>query len=177
MSLENAKKLEDLKQQAEAIHARRAGIINAQKPKAIEAAIKQMADYLKSQGFELNYRQGSERGFTAKYNDIQVAAKATKDDESFIGADYTIELSRGKTIKAIQLSVQRGTRVDPAFGTNTAQKISDYQNRYLPSLESLSDGELDGSFKLFIYAENKSGKRIEELASGKEAIDLLFEND
>ncbi|UXO69974.1 hypothetical protein [Pantoea dispersa] len=177
MSLENAKKLEDLKQQAEAIHARRAAIINAQRPKAVEAAIKQMADYLKSQGFELNYRQGSERGFTATYNDIQVTAKATRDDESLVAADYAIEISRGKTTKVIQLSVQRGTRIDPVRGTNTEQKISDLQNRYLPSLESLSDGELDGSFKMFIYADNKSGKRTVELAGGKEAIDLLFEND
>lgn len=177
MSLQNAKKLEDLKKQAESILEKRYEIIRAQRPKAVETALKQMADYLKSQDFEVTYRQGSERGFVAKYNDIQVTAKATKDDDQLMGADYAIELSRGKKTKVIQLSVERGTRVDPVHTTNTEQKIAEYENRYIPSLEALSDGELDGSYKLFIYSDNKPGKRIQELADGKEAIDLLFEND
>lgn len=177
MSLQNAKKLEDLKQQAEAILKRRSTLITSQKPKAVINALGQMKNYLKEQGFEVVLRDGNERGFVAKYNDIQVSAKASRDEESFLGADYAIELTRGKTTKVVHLSLERGTRIDPVLATSTEQKIADYENRYIPSLEALSDGELDGSYKLFIFSDKKTGKRTEELAGGKEAIDLLFVND
>lgn len=175
MSIEKAKKLEDLKARAEAIRNQRFEIVKPQLPVAVKAALQQMADYLQSQSFTITYNQTSPRGFKAQYKGIDVVVSSTSDDDNLIGADYEIHLKTGKNQLSVRLMVNRGQSVSGPVSGDIDTVIHDYESRYIPLLEGLSASDLDGSYTLFSYATNKSGTRTVYFSNGKEVIDKLFE--
>ncbi|GEM_PF-3149695 len=175
MSIEKAKKLEDLKARAEAIHNQRYAIVKPQLPLAVKAAMQQMADYLQSQNFSITYNQTSPRGFKAQYKGIDVVVSSTDDGDNLIGADYEIHLKTGKNQLSVRLMVNRGHNVPGPVLGDIDTVIHDYESRYLPLLEGLSASDLDGSYTLYSYATNKSGTRTVHFSNGKEVVDKLFE--
>lgn len=175
MSLEKAKKLEDLKILAQKICSERHAVVEPQRPIALKAALKEMADYLESQNFSISYSQTSNRGFNAQYNGIVVAVTSTDDNEQLIGADYEIYLQYGQQKVTVRLMVNRGTDIRGPLPGDVDTQIKDYENRYLPALEALSLDELDGSYQLYTFAKGNSGPKVEKFANGKQVVDKLFE--
>lgn len=176
MSLETLKKLEDLKARALKIHSERSAVVVPQRPLAVKAFLKEIADYLKAQDFTVQYSQSSKYGFKAIYGTVVVDVTATGDDESFIGADYEIVLKHGNRQQNIRLFVNRGTDVKSPLPGDVATQLHDYETRYLPALESLTTAELDGSYKLNSFIKSKSGIQNIHVANGKQAVDMLFED-
>lgn len=176
MSLGEAKKLEDLKEHANKINDAFYANVGTMRIKAVETVLNDMADYLSQQGFEVKSKQPQARGFTATYKEITISAESSKDDESFFGADYVINVTKGKAKTQFSLSLKRGTSVNPPIGHGSlSQQISDYETRYIPQLEARDPSEIDGSFVLSVIEESRSGKTKRDLASGKDAIDYLFQ--
>lgn len=175
MSLSEAKKLEDLKEHANKLNDAFYANVGTLRIRAIESVLKGMTDYLVEQGFDVQSKQAPARSFVAIYKDINISAETSKDDENFIGADYHITVSKGKSKTQFSLIVKRGKRVTPPMGHGTvSQQISDYETRYIPQLEARDPSEIDGSFMLYVIEESRSGKSKIDLASGKEVIDYLF---
>jgi hypothetical protein len=175
MSLENVKKLEDLKSEANAILTPRMDLLSSQRPIAIASAIKEMGDYLTSQNFQITYNQGPKRGFVAKYEQIELKVTASTDDERFFGCDYSIDIESGKRKLQVRLNLNHGTRINPPIGGTLDNQINDYEKRYLPSLKALDNADLDGSYFLYIPIQTKNSNQIEKFADGKSVIDKFFE--
>ncbi|MEN4716878.1 hypothetical protein [Pantoea agglomerans] len=176
MSLSDAKKLEDLKQQAkENLDAYYAGFAE-QRRKAIVSALSEMSAYLQEQGFDVKDRSSPLRGFVATYKDINILAEPSKDDESFIGADYVINFTVGKKKTQVSLLVKRAKRINPPHEhEGVLQQINDYENRYIPEIKSLDPLELDGSYKLSVIEVSGNARMHRDLVSGRNVIDYLFE--
>jgi len=176
MSIEKFKNLEDLKEKASKINSARSQITEGQRPLAIQAALKEMGDYLLSQDFSLTHLTYPERDFNAVYKEIELNVTATEDSEHLIGADYNIFLASGSKKLTVTLNLNRGTRVNPALAHGTIDdQISDYENRYIPELESLSSDELDGSYTLSAVIKINGQNKQHKFKNGKEVIDKFFE--
>ncbi|WP_421505742.1 hypothetical protein [Erwinia rhapontici] len=175
MSLEKAKKLEDLKEEVNSIFSARNKLIESQRPKAIVSALKEMTDYLSSQEFNVTINNGLQRGFIATYKDIKITASASKDEETFFGADYVIDIVSGLKKRQVLLNVKRGARVNPPLGGNIDQQIADYQNRYIPAVKELDVEELNGSYILSMVEEGRGTKKEITVANGQAVIEKIFE--
>lgn len=176
MSLEAVKKLEDLKARARQIYSQRSAVVEPQRSLAVKAFLQEIADYLKSQDFTVQYSSTSNYGFKATYGGVVVDVTSTGDKENFIGADYEIVLKYGKREQSVRLLVNRGTDIPSPTPGDTLKQLHDYETRYIPALESLDIAELDGSYKLYSFHKSKSGIQTINIANGKEAVDMLFED-
>ncbi len=177
MSLAEAKKLEDLKQKANELWGSYYSGLNAQRSAAIVSALDSMIDYLKEQGFDVQTDAQIARGFLATYKGITIKAEASGDDEAFIGADYVINITVGKSDKTqVTLNVKRGKRINQPFShESVADQIKDYENRYIPEIEALDPSELDGSYNLSVTEVAGNNHRIKNFSTGKDVIEYLFD--
>jgi len=183
MSLLEAKKLEDLKEQASKLYQAYYKNIDAQRLRAINTALKEMTDYLEIQGFNIALKNQPNRGFVASYKDILIEAESSRDDERFFGADYLIKFKVNKKSETqVSLSVKRGNQVDhPHSHGSVSDQIKDYEKRYIPALMALDPSELDGSYNMRVLEtaspmSRSTSTSVKLFTNGKDVIDYLFQN-
>ncbi|EOV9557457.1 hypothetical protein ACN5LW_002513 [Cronobacter turicensis] len=173
MSIEKAKKLEDLKSEANKVLEEKSQIVRSQRPVAIVNLLKEMASYFESNKFSIEYYQGKERGFTASYGSISIVISASGDEEEFLGRDYEVELTGQEKSARVSLRLNRGDTIHPPLDGNIDRIIHDYETRYLPAIKAQDLSRLDGSYSLSFHATGL--KNPIHISNGKEALDSFFE--
>ncbi|MEJ8324403.1 hypothetical protein WKI40_14820 [Kosakonia sacchari] len=174
MSIEKIKKLEDLKAEEKKIFEQRNKLFDKQRPDAINALLNEMAVYLKDNGFSNAFvHEEDQRSFTSSYGEILITVTSSKDSESFLGADYQINISSGKKSASISLSLNRGDRVQSPHEGNLDAKIHDYETRYLPALRALDIKQLDGSYSLTF--NSMLLKTPKSIPNGRTGMDMFFD--
>ena len=176
MSLQDAKKLQELKERAGTVLGPRRATLSAQRPKAFQNFLNDTANYLQGEGFVIEAVGNPLSGIKANYKGLELSVIEQGNLPLIDNSDYAIQISLPQKTLLVYLKVNPGSYVEPAKGSTTEKLISDYENRVLPSLEALSDGELDGTYKLFYQHTNPSGTTIVFLNNAKEVIDKVFEN-
>lgn len=176
MSLQDAKKLQDLKERAGAVLAPRRATLSAQRPRAFQSFLNDIAEYLEREGFGIEAVGNPLSGIKANYKGLELSVNAQGNLPLIDNSDYAIQIILPQKILIVYLKINSGTYVEPAIGSTTEKLISDYENRVVPSLEALSDSELDGTYQLFYQHTNSSGTTKVFLNDAKEVIDKVFEN-
>lgn len=174
MSFENLKKLEDYKELEDSIYERRYEIIKKQKSLSLNAALREMADYIKTQGFEIEFLDGRNKGFNARYKNLFIGIAASAEGESAFISDYDIEINIGPIKETVFFKVAKGARVDPVRGTTAEQQVADYEQRILPQLKLLDDQDLNGSYELFKIEHKGNTRQTIKFQNGKEVIDSIL---
>lgn len=172
MSLAKAKDLQDLKAEAKEINDEKNSRFMVHRAKALTTFLDQMKAHLLSQGFSAADHIGPNRGFTARYKGLELKATASKDDEHFIGADYSVDLESGKKKAQVMLSVGRNEGVKAPVQGDLDKQLQDYKERYLPEIKALINESFNDNHKIYFSIPNTKVHRV-VIANGVEAIDLF----
>lgn len=169
MSLQDKKKLADLKSEAKEFYDKRHTVFTEMKEKAIEAVKNDFIVYLSEEGFTSSdnaYHQVVEASYK---NDIFLFLKYSSANDNFIGANSIFEVgeqnAEGRpTGKKMTISMNMQQENIPHFsymGTTEdklANEILFYENTLLPKLRALGTSDITGKYELKVSDDKNRGK-------------------
>ncbi|MGF1907534.1 hypothetical protein [Aliivibrio salmonicida] len=171
MSLQDKKKLADLKSEAEEFYGKRNAVRTEKLKEAIEAVKKGFISYLSEEGFTYNDKNTTQVIEASYKNDIFLYLKYGSPEDRFFGASSVFEVGeqnadRRTTGKKVTFSMSMQQEDIPHFsymGTSEgkmAKELAFYEETLLPALKSLGTSDITGEYVLSVRNEANPRKII-----------------
>ncbi len=169
MSLQDKKKLADLKSEAEEFYGKRNAVRIEKVKDTIEAVKKDFASYVSEEGFTYNDNNAAKVIEASYKNDIFLYLKYGSPEDRFVGASSVFEIgeqnadrrSTGKKVTFSMILQQEDTPHFSYMGTaegKMAKELAFYEETLLPTLKSLGTSDITGEYVLGVRDDNDRRK-------------------